>query len=131
MNEQSPLSVESCHRILWNRRPTRGMRGDNGDIDEVVISHPQTVHIEQMDGRCWWIGIYLANECYWMGNFVADSRGRMRFSEQENAGITWAHDATHETTQQPAEFDPAIVDQITKTAFVTLGKGYARREVES
>jgi hypothetical protein len=33
---------------------------------------------------------------YWHGNFVADSRGRMRFSEQENAGITWDRDDTQE-----------------------------------
>ena len=86
----------SGDRILWNRRPTNSLRGDAGDIDEVVINNPRLVHIEQMDGRCWWIGIYMPDDTYWMGNFIADSRGRMTFSEQENAGIEWAHDATHE-----------------------------------
>ena len=84
------------HRILWNRRPANPMRGDCGDIDEVVIDSPQMVHVEQMDNRCWWIGIYMPDGSYWMGNFVADSRGRMRFSEQENNGIDWANDNTHE-----------------------------------
>lgn len=69
------------HRILWNER--------DDDIDEVVIVEPQTVHVEQMSDRCWWIGIYLDADRYWMGNFIADSRGRMRFTEQENAGVEW------------------------------------------
>jgi len=87
----------SGDRILWNRRPTGAL--DVGDIDEIVV-HNCTVHIEQMDDRCWWIGIYMSDGSYWMGNFIADSRGRMRFSEQENAGIEWAHDATHEVAQR-------------------------------
>lgn len=82
-------------RILWNRRPTGIM--DRGDIDEIVIRDASTVHIEQMDDRCWWIGIYKDGELtYWMGNFTCDSRGRMRFTEQENAGIEWDRDDTHE-----------------------------------
>lgn len=89
----------SRHRILWNRRPANPMRGDTGDIDEVVISNPQTVHVEQMGDRHWWIGVYMPDGSYWMGNFTADSRGRMRFSEQENAGIEWARDATHEVAE--------------------------------
>ena len=56
----------------------------------------RTVHIEQMDDRCWWIEIVRQDGTYWMGNFVADSRGRMRFVEQENNGVEWEHDATHE-----------------------------------
>jgi hypothetical protein len=44
----------SGDRILWNRRPT-GPR-DTGDIDEIVV-HDCTVHVEQMDERCWWIGV--------------------------------------------------------------------------
>lgn len=82
------------NRILWNRRPTIG---DAGDIDEIVL-HDCTVHVEQMHDRCWWIGIYLGNEPdspYWMGNFVADSRGRMRFVEQENNDIEWGSDRSH------------------------------------
>lgn len=82
-------------RILWNRRPIGIM--DAGDIDEVVLSGVN-VHIEQMGDRCWWIGLYDPSDPdrYWMGNFVADSRGRMRFVEQENAGVEWVHDASHE-----------------------------------
>jgi hypothetical protein len=76
------------NRILWNER--------GRDIDEIVLHHPAVVHIEQMGDRCWWIGIDMPDGTYWHGNFVADSRGRMRFSEQENAGITWDRDDTHE-----------------------------------
>ena len=95
----SPDGNAARHRILWNRRPVDPMRGDGGDIDEVVICNPRMVHVEQMDDRCWWIGIHMPDGSSWMGNFIADSRGRMRFSEQENAGIQWAHDATHEVAQ--------------------------------
>lgn len=84
-------------RILWNRRP-EGF-GDTGDIDEIVLTGVD-IHIEQMDDRCWWIGIYrdasVSDTPYWMGNFVADSRGRMRFVEQENAGIEWGEDKSHD-----------------------------------
>ena len=74
-------------RILWNRR--------DDDIDEIVLSGVD-VHVEQMSDRCWWIGIYRGKETYWMGNFVADSRGRMRFVEQENAGIEWDRNEAHD-----------------------------------
>lgn len=84
-------------RILWNRRPSGAK--DAGDIDEIVLSDVD-VHIEQMDDRCWWIGIYRdaskSDTPYWMGNFVADSRGRMRFVEQENYGIEWGDDDSHD-----------------------------------
>lgn len=85
-------------RILWNERPP-GWPGGGGDIDEIVLSDVD-VHIEQMSDRCWWIGIYRnaqdGDTPYWMGNFVADSRGRMRFVEQENSDIEWGDDRTHE-----------------------------------
>ena len=90
----------SDDRILWNRRPVNPLRGDTGDIDEVVINNPRVIHIEQMHDRCWWIGIFMPDDTYWMGNFIADSRDRMRFCEQENAGIEWAHDATHEVDDE-------------------------------
>ena len=84
-------------RILWNRRPTDDR--DPGDIDEIVLSNVH-VHIEQMGDREWWIGMFRHdaddNETGWYGNFVADSRGRMRFVEQENDGITWDEDRSHE-----------------------------------
>lgn len=87
-------------RILWNERPRRGLAG--GDIDEIVIRNVD-VHIEQMDDRCWWIALYTdmnnPDAPYWMGNFVADSRGRMRFVEQENDGIVWGKDDAHEWPQ--------------------------------
>lgn len=79
------------NRILWNERDL--------DIDEIVISKPAMVHIEQMHDRCLWIGIYLDGKPdgpYWMGNFVCDSRGRMRFVEQEQHGFEWDRDDTHE-----------------------------------
>lgn len=81
----------SPDRILWNSREVN-------DIDEIVLSGVD-VHIEQMDDRCWWIGLYRGHKPdspYWMGNFRADSRGRMTFYEQENAGIEWTRDECHE-----------------------------------
>lgn len=85
-------------RILWNRRPDGS---DLGDIDEVVLHDVVTVHIEQMDTRCWWIGIYLGDDRYWMGNFVADSRGRMSFVEHDNEGIEWDSDNEHAAVVGP------------------------------
>lgn len=82
------------NRILWNRKPQNGR--DAGDIDEIVVHRPEMVHIEQMDDRVWWIAIYLDGDRYWMGNFTCDSRGRMSFSEQENYGLAWERDETHE-----------------------------------
>ncbi len=73
------------NRILWNRR--------DHDIDEIVLHDAKTVHVEQLDDRCWWIGITLADG-YWAGNFIADSRGRMRFAEQEGT-VVWAEDREH------------------------------------
>lgn len=86
-------ATDFVHRILWNRRPTNP--ADCGDIDEIVIRNPQAVHVEQMDDRCWWIGIDMPDGTYWHGNFSCDSRGRMRFSEQENAGINFDPDHSH------------------------------------
>ena len=80
------------NRILWNER--------GKDIDEIVL-HDATVHIEQMDDRCWWIGITLeGGDSYWAGNFVADSRGRMRFMEQEMWGFDWDDDRAHSDGEQ-------------------------------
>lgn len=80
------------NRILWNRR--------GEDIDEIVLTEVHSVHVEQMDDRCWWICIRLGDganvDPYWMGNFVADSRGRMRFVEQESDGIVWDRDEEHD-----------------------------------
>lgn len=84
------------NRILWNRRPDADWRrGDMGCIDEIVL-HGVTVHVEQMDDRWWWIGISRDDGTYWHGNFTATSRGVMRFTEQENNGITWERDDSHE-----------------------------------
>jgi hypothetical protein len=84
--------VKLVNRILWNRRPDDR---SGGDIDEIVL-HDVTVHVEQMSDRCWWIGIYRPGDNeYWMGNFTC-KKGRMRFSQQENAGIDWDRDDTHE-----------------------------------
>ena len=77
------------NRILWNER--------GKDIDEIVM-HDATVHIEQMSDRCWWVGIYLDGgiDHYWMGNFVSDSHGHMRFVEQDNNGVEWDADQSHD-----------------------------------
>lgn len=77
-------------RILWN---------DVEDIDELVLHNPEMVHIEQMDDRCWWIAIYLDDHRFWSGNFVANSRGRMRFVEQANEGVKWDENRTHGEAQ--------------------------------
>ena len=76
-------------RIVWNRRPDQ----DGGDIDELVI-HDVTVHIEQMSDNAWWIGLRRGDH-EWTGNFHVDDSGRLRFSEQDNDGIVWAHDTSH------------------------------------
>lgn len=81
------------NRILWNRRP-ESMR-DGGDIDEIVITEPSVVHIEQMTDRCWWIGITMPDNSEWTGNFTCDSRGRMGFMQQDNDGIEWDDDDEH------------------------------------
>ena len=82
-------------RILWNRRSTGP--ADGGDIDELVMSGVD-IHIEQMNDRCWWIGIDMPSGGHWSGNFTADSRGRMRFWGQESDGVDWDRDDTHEET---------------------------------
>lgn len=85
------LTVVPTHtpnRILWNERDT--------DIDEIVLTDVATLHVEQMDDRCWWIGVNLANGGYWAGNFVAKSRGPMRFTEQEMTDFEWDQDAAHD-----------------------------------
>jgi hypothetical protein len=80
---------EVRNRILWNRR--------GRDIDELVVSDIADVHVEQMDNRCWWIGITRVDGSYWSGNFICDSRGRMRFTEQGPPdGFQWDRDDTHE-----------------------------------
>ena len=63
------------NRILYN--------SGGVDIDEVVLSDVEMVHIEQMDGRCWWIGVYFPDGSRWSGNFSCDSRGRMIFTQQD------------------------------------------------
>lgn len=78
-------------RILWNRRPSPCVAGD---VDEIVLTDVSTVHVEQMSTRSWWIGVTLADGSEWSGEFVADSRGRMMFLEQEST-VEWDRDETH------------------------------------
>lgn len=73
-------------RILWNQR--------DHDIDEIVLHDVATVHVEQMDDRCWWIGITLADGTDWTGAFIANSRGLMRFVEQDG-NVEWDRDDEH------------------------------------
>ena len=74
------------NRILWN---------DDTEIDEVVFTDPQHVHIEQMGDECWWIGVTLNDGSYWAGNFMAKSKKAMTFTEQES-DVDWDDDRTHE-----------------------------------
>lgn len=86
---------ESCgcklNRILWN------VRGE--DIDELVIHDVELVHVEQMDARSWWIGIYVDDGSpggiRWSGFFQADSRGRMTFWQQDDE-VEIHQDESHE-----------------------------------
>lgn len=80
------------NRILWNERPDEAGRG--GCIDEIVVERPESVHVEQLDTRQWWIGIEVGDGKRWSGVFIADSRGRMKFTEQESE-ITWDRDEEH------------------------------------
>jgi hypothetical protein len=86
------------NRILWNDRA-------GNDIDEIVISDCD-IHVEQMNDRCWWIGVYpknLAGEGgRWAGNFECNSRGRMTFSEQES-DMTWEDDREHQSGGSESE----------------------------
>ena len=82
------------NRILWNKRPKAAV-GGGGDVDEIVVQNPRSIHIEQQDDRCWWMAITLTDGTCWEGNFHADSRGRMTFSEQES-DVIWDKDDTHE-----------------------------------
>ena len=86
------------NRILWNYREDGRHR--RGEIDEIVMSNVD-IHIEQMNDGCWWMGIYSRDdpEKYWMGNIHTlhpHSRARLTFTEQENAGIEWDDDDSHE-----------------------------------
>lgn len=74
----------SEHRILWN--PGRD------EIDEIVLHDVETVHVEQMDDRCWWIGVTMKDGSCWEGNF--HSRRRMTFTEQEST-VEWDRDEEH------------------------------------
>ena len=91
-------------RILWNRRPEHDLPGGGGDIDEVVLHDVKLVHIEQMDDRAWWIGIHVEgdDDPYWMGNFICGRGGQMRFVEQENHGIVWHAERSHEDDRPKA-----------------------------
>lgn len=87
------------NRILWNRRP--GYDVHAGEIDEIVLHYPSMVHVEQMDDSCWYIGIDMPDGTSWTGNFTG--RGYMTFSEQENDGIVWDADDTHENKAADSE----------------------------
>lgn len=65
--------------IVWNK--------DEETVDEIVV-HDCTVHIEQMNDRCWWICMDLPDGTSWSGNFHCDSKGRMKFTEQDN-DVEW------------------------------------------
>lgn len=87
------------NRILWNERDDDT---NNGDIDEIVLHDVACVHVEQMNNRCWWIGITCNDGTEWSGNFYANSRGVMRFMEQDST-IEWESDQEHLRARLEAE----------------------------
>lgn len=72
----------------------RILRNSPTEVDEVVF-HDATVHIEQMDEQCWTVIVDQAGG-QWVGNMVC-ADGRLTFVEQENDGIDWDEDRTHES----------------------------------
>ena len=94
-----PPARTTTNRILWNRRPKDGY--DSGDVDEIVLQ-AEWLHVEQMDRACWNMIVDLPSGGQWIGNFTCDSRGNMKFSEQEQSGFVWDEDSTHESPD-PAE----------------------------
>lgn len=80
------------NRILWNSRPDNDDTW-GGDIDEIVC-HDATVHVEQMDDNCWWIGVYGSEGQRWSGNFNVDENGDLRFSQQDSEW-KWDLDQSH------------------------------------
>lgn len=88
--------LRKVSRILWNRRPENDQPW-GGDIDEIVC-HDATVHVEQMNASCWWIGVYGPENQYWSGNFIADRYGRMHFSQQDDEW-DWDFDQSHDRNE--------------------------------
>jgi hypothetical protein len=76
-------------RIVWRRRPSDG---DLGCVDEVVVGDVDTAHVEQLDGRCWWVGLYQRGGALWSGHFTVDDAGRLQFTQQEST-VRWHADA--------------------------------------
>lgn len=90
MTKTAPQEDEdrvSGNIIAWN---------DDRCIDEIVISNPALVHIEQMDDHAWWIGIEMEDGSYWYGNFIAIKKGLMEFTEQEDNGMEWSRQLHHD-----------------------------------
>lgn len=75
------------NRILYNER--------DKEIDEIVLTDVESVHVEQMDTTCWWIGIRLKNGGYWAGNFYT-KRAPLTFTEQERDGFEWGQSDSHD-----------------------------------
>ena len=67
--------------------------GSGETIDEIVV-HDCMVHVEQMNDRCWWIGIY-KGDLRWSGNFSCyRHKDGMAFTEQD-AELPWGRDEEH------------------------------------
>lgn len=89
-------------RILWNRRSSDSL--DPGSVDEIVVKHPQSVHIKQIDDNCYWISIRQSNDSYWSGNFFSQPDGTLNFGWQENYCFFFDEDKIHELPTPPQSF---------------------------
>ena len=64
----------------------------SGCIDEIVLTGVDMVHVEQMNDRCWWIGITLADGARGTATSRPTASGEDAVLQQESS-IEWALDA--------------------------------------
>lgn len=51
---------------------------DDGTLDEVVVDHPVSVHLEQMEDDSWWLGIDIGDGdplVVWLGTRGRKAKG--------------------------------------------------------
>lgn len=85
-------------RILWNE-------AERKTIDEFVV-HDATIHLEQMDDNCYWIGITDADGREFSVN-LHTPRATIRCTQQDCEWM-WDEDATHEPHKPGGESVKAV-----------------------